>query len=301
MRRTGPQPAGAQRRSGAPPLSVPSGRGDRRRQLSQNFIRDPKVVATFLAALPKRPQGAAIEIGAGDGALTQALAEHFGSLTAWEIDPDMTQLARSRLPKASGVVIKIGDFLESPIVAHPFHLVGNVPFGITTRIVEWCLAAPALQTATVITQLEYGRKRTGDYGRWSKTTVMSWPEFDWRLAGQISRGSFRPVPAVDACVLSLSRRPEPLVSTADRQRWRRDVETGFIGFGGSLFASLSRHYSRRAMASAFTRAGLAHDTIVAFVHPNAWLTVFDALGQGSSGNYQARSAIRHLEASNRRA
>jgi 23S rRNA (adenine-N6)-dimethyltransferase len=250
-----------------------AGREQRRRTLSQNFLRDPRAIATFVAALPPPDGHEVIEVGAGDGALTEALADHFGALTAWEVDPDMADRTRRRLANRPSVAVEIGDFLRTPVPGHPFHLAGNLPFGITTPVINWCLEAPTMLTATVITQWEYARKRTGDYGRWSQTTVMSWPDVEWRLEGRIPRTSFRPVPAVDAAVVSIRRRPEPLIPPSDMTRWERDVRTGFRGVGGSLFASLSTLYPRKALAAAFSLAGVEQGTVVAFVHPDAWVSI----------------------------
>jgi 23S rRNA (adenine-N6)-dimethyltransferase len=251
--------------------------------LSQNFLRDQRAIAAFVAALPAPDGHEVIEVGAGDGALTEALAVHFGALTAWEVDPDMAARTRRRLAGRPSVAIEVGDFLASPVPDRSFHLAGNLPFGITTPVISWCLAARTLLTATVITQWEYARKRTGDYGRWSQTTVMSWPDVDWRLAGRISRTSFRPVPTVDAAVVSIRRRPRPLIPARDRARWERDVRTGFRGVGGSLFASLATLYPRKALAAAFSRAGVGQDAVVSFVHPDSWVSIFTETSGETSG------------------
>src|SRR4051812_13457202 len=51
-------------------------------------------------------------------------------------------------------------------LAEPFAAIGNPPYSLTSPVVEWCLRAPELVAATLLTQLEYARKRTGDYGHW---------------------------------------------------------------------------------------------------------------------------------------
>src|SRR5205823_11465676 len=106
-----------------------------------------------------------------------------------------------RLGGRAGVRVEAGDFLAARPPPRPFQVVGNVPFSITSDVVGWCLVAPALRSATLITQLEYARKRTGGYGRWSLVTVRTWPVFSWELRGRIPRQRFRPVPRVDAGVL----------------------------------------------------------------------------------------------------
>jgi 23S rRNA (adenine-N6)-dimethyltransferase len=155
--------------------------------------------------------------------------------------------------------------------------VGNAPFSLTAPIVEWCLRASRMTAATLITQLEYARKRTGGYGRWTQLTVSTWPQFSWQLAGTIARTEFRPVPRVDAGILRLARRSEPLIGRARLAAYRRLVQAGFSGVGGSVQASLRRSYPPDLVAAACGDAGVDRRTVVAFVSPDQWVQIFLAL------------------------
>ncbi len=156
-------------------------------------------------------------------------------------------------------------------------MIGNVPFSITASVINWCLDAAALDDATFITQLEYARKRTGDYGRWSLLTVRTWPLFSWELRGRISRYQFRPVPRVDAGVLKLTHRSRPLLPVSRMRAYERMVELGFTGVGGSLHASLSTRFPSSRVASALAAADVGTDLVVAFVDPSQWLCIFERL------------------------
>lgn len=263
----------------------PPSRGGRRRTLSQNFLRDDAARALFASALPDPDGLPGIEVGAGDGALTPTLAAHFGRLTAYERDPEMAARLRRRLSSRTGVSVVVGDFLSTPPPTDPCHLAGNIPFGITSGIVRWCLDAQTLRSATLITQLEYARKRTGDYGRWSQATVLSWPWWSWHLAGRIARSSFRPMPSVDAGVLALRRRPQPLLAATAAVAWERAVLRGFGGVGGSLHASLRALYPRARLDAAFAAAGIGQQDVVAFVHPDQWVTLVAALPAPRRGSH----------------
>ncbi|GAA1017247.1 23S rRNA (adenine(2058)-N(6))-methyltransferase Erm(O) [Acrocarpospora pleiomorpha] len=238
-----------------------------RRELSQNFLVDRHAVELMVKAA--RPSGLVLEPGAGAGVLTMALARAGARVVGYEIDPLLVAELRAR----TKLKIVKGDFTAVRPPSEPFAVVGNIPYSITSKIVDWCLGAPELTSATLLTQLEYARKRSGDFGRWSLVTVESWPWFSWELLGRIGRESFRPVPSVDSGILRIERRPEPLVD--DGEAWQKLVELGFSGVGGSLYASLNRHYN--GMGSAFARAGIARDTVVAFVHPDQWVTLFTSL------------------------
>jgi 23S rRNA (adenine-N6)-dimethyltransferase len=320
-----PEPGPASRVRRDPSRDRPrSARDQRRRELSQNFLRtDGVAAAQFLREVPADQGGLCLEVGAGEGILTERLAAMFDRVIAYEVDPAAAARLRTRLRAPgsgpgqpgsaqsgsaqpggaqsggaqsggaqsggaqsggaqsggaqSGVTVVVGDFLAARPPREPFQVAGNAPFSVTSPIVDWCLGASALTSATLITQLEYARKRTGDYGRWSLRTVTTWPQFDWELRGTIGRQQFRPVPRVDAGVLRVTRRPVPLIPAARMAAYQRFVETGFTGVGGSLLASLRRDYPAARLSAAFQAAGVSRATVVAFVTPAQWIELFRIL------------------------
>ncbi|MFB4281279.1 MULTISPECIES: ErmE/ErmH/ErmO/ErmR family 23S rRNA (adenine(2058)-N(6))-methyltransferase [unclassified Nonomuraea] len=242
-----------------------------RRELSQNFLVDRHAVALVVKAAA--PEGLVLEPGAGEGALTLALAEAGATVVGYEIDPRLAGRLASRTRDDPRIDVVRGDFTAARAPREPFAVVGNIPYSVTSKIVDWCLRAPALTSATLLTQREYARKRSGDYGRWSLVTVESWPWFGWRLGDTIGRESFRPVPSVDSAILRLERRPAPLVP--DRRSYQELVELGFGGVGGSVRASLKARYD--GVDAALAAAGVARDTVVGHVHPDQWVTLWGRL------------------------
>lgn len=244
-----------------------------RRAFGQNFLSDPAAVRHLVAAAGIEPDDLVYEVGAGRGRLTTELAQRCRRLIAYEVDPAMA----AALPRLPGLTVRTEDFLRAVPPAEPFGVVGNLPYALTSAVVDWCLRAPTLTSATLLTQLEYARKRTGDYGRWSRLTISTWPTVSWRLAGRIPRTAFRPVPRVDGGVLRITRRPVPLVQPAALPAYRRFVELGFTGTGGSLRATLARRYGDRRVHGALRAARLPADVPVGLVWPEQWLTLFRLL------------------------
>ncbi|MHC3469716.1 ErmE/ErmH/ErmO/ErmR family 23S rRNA (adenine(2058)-N(6))-methyltransferase [Streptomyces sp. 7R007] len=251
----------------------------RSRALSQNFLAD-RAVARRLArlAVPDgREAPLLLEVGAGKGALTEHLAPRCRRLHAHEIDPGLVPPLRARFRAAPHVRVVAGDFLAVRAPRTPFSVAGNVPFARTAAIVDWCLRAGALTDATLLTQLEYARKRTGDYGSWTLLTIRSWPCHEWRLVARVDRGCFRPVPRVHAGVIRIERRRTPLLEPAALASWRHLVELGFSGLGGCLHASLRRAHPARRVNAAFRAAGLDRRALVGEVAPEAWLRLHEVL------------------------
>lgn len=257
-----------------------SERDRRRRELSQNYLR-PAGAAQFLRAVSVDTGGLCLEVGAGEGILTERLAGKYRELIAYEVDPSLAGQLRDRVRGKAAVRVVIGDFLAARPPDAPFQVVGNAPFSLTSPIVDWCLNASKLTSATLITQLEYARKRTGAYGRWSLLTVSTWPRVRWELRGTIARAQFRPVPRVDAGILHISRRAEPLIPPRRLGAYQRIVRAGFSGVGGSLLASLRREYPADRLGAAFRAAGIDRATVVAFVSPDQWVELFRALDRAS--------------------
>lgn len=242
-----------------------------RRTLSQNFLADEHALDLVVKAA--RPDGLVLEPGAGEGVLTRALADAGARVVGYEIDPLLAGRLAALTRSDPRITVVRGDFTAARAPREPFAVAGNIPYSVTSKIVDWCLHAPGLTSATLVTQLEYARKRTGDFGRWSLVTVESWPWFAWTLGDVIGRESFRPVPSVDSAILRIDRRAAPLAGSA--RAWQDLVELGFSGVGGSLRASLRTRYD--GVDTALARAGVERDTVVGYVHPDQWVTIYDWL------------------------
>ncbi|WTD55183.1 ErmE/ErmH/ErmO/ErmR family 23S rRNA (adenine(2058)-N(6))-methyltransferase [Streptosporangium sp. NBC_01639] len=246
-----------------------------RRVLSQNFMVDPHAVHRVVEAAGSH--GLVLEPGGGEGALTLALAETCKEVISYEVDPRLAGRLASRTRDEDRITVVRGDFLGARVPREPFAVVGNIPYAITSKIVSWCLEAPSLTSATLVTQVEYARKRTGDFGLWSLLTVLTWPEYSWKLLGRVGRESFRPVPAVDSAILGIDRRPVALLAGEPLAGYHAFVEYGFAGLGGSLDASLRMRYPAHRVAAAFEAAEVRPGTVMAAVHPGQWLVLFDRL------------------------
>ena len=244
-----------------------------RRAYGQNLLSSASAVRRVVDAAAVKPDDLVYEVGAGRGRLTAALVGRAGRLVAYEVGPAMA----AALPRHPRLAVRAAAFLRAAPPAEPFAVVGNVPYALTSAVVDWCLHAPALTAATLLTQSEYARKRTGDYGRWSRLTVRTWPRYAWELAGHVPRTAFRPVPRVDGGILRLVRRDPPLVRPDALPAYERMVDLGFTGTGGSLHATLARRYGTRRASAAFRAARVGPDVPVGHVWPEQWLTLFRLL------------------------
>lgn len=189
-------------------------RDERRRSLGQNFLR-PDLADRLVAGAAFVPGDLVVEIGAGRGACTFALARHGVQVVALEKDPRWAQwlrreVARRGLGECVRVVCR--DALDYQMPRRPFRAFGSLPFGATTSILRHLLDDPSsgLLRADLIVQREVARKRSAT----PPTTLLSttWaPWWSFEMGRPIPASAFRPVPAVDAAVLRVARRIPPLL------------------------------------------------------------------------------------------
>jgi 23S rRNA (adenine-N6)-dimethyltransferase len=189
-------------------------RDERRRSLGQNFLRSEQAdqlvdSAAFAAG------DLVVEIGAGRGALTYALARRGVQVVALEKDPHWADSLRREVGRRhldGSVRVVRCDALDSRMPRRPYRVVGSLPFGATTAILRHLLDDPGscLVRADLIVQWEVARKRAV----MPPSTLLSttWaPWWSFEVVRRIPATAFRPVPSVDAAVLCVTRRDPPLL------------------------------------------------------------------------------------------
>lgn len=189
-------------------------RDERRRSLGQNFLRadwaDQLVDSAGFDA-----GDLVVEIGAGRGAFTYALARRGVHVVALEKDRRWADSLRREVVRRGldrTVRVVCCDALDYRVPRRRFRLIGSIPFGATTAILRHFLDDPDswLVRADLIVQWEVARKRAVlPPSTLLSTTWAPWWSFE--VGRRIPAAAFRPVPAVDAAVLQVTRRDPPLL------------------------------------------------------------------------------------------
>jgi 23S rRNA (adenine-N6)-dimethyltransferase len=178
-------------------------RDDRRRSLGQNFLH-PDWAERLVESADFQSGQLVLEVGAGSGVMTLALARRHVDVIALELDPVWARKLAGvvRGGDVSQVRVVRADVLTFPLPSRPFRVVGNLPFGATTATLRRLLADPRipLQRADLIVQWEVARKRSAiPADTLLGTTWAPWWEFE--LGDRIPSTAFKPVPRAEACHL----------------------------------------------------------------------------------------------------
>jgi 23S rRNA (adenine-N6)-dimethyltransferase len=194
-----------------------TGRDQRRRDLGQNFLVDDRLVARFLTAIEIQPGDLIVDIGAGAGALTLPLA--LAGARVWAIEPDRRWASRLLASAAgAGVAERVRvipcEVQRVRLPPTPYRVVANPPFALTTEVLALLLDDPERgpTRADLVLQQEVARKHATLPPTSLRTAAWA-PWWHFELGLRLDRAAFRPQPTVDARVLSIHRRPEPVLPT----------------------------------------------------------------------------------------
>ena len=202
-----------------------------KRRLGQHFLTDPRLLSRIADALAPTRSDTVLEVGPGRGGLTAALLARAGRVVAVEKDADFIPDLRARFPDAT---IVEGDALEVDwhAAAGPRFLVtGNIPYNITSPLIDKALEPPRPERTVFLVQLEVAERATArpatpEYGALS-VGVQAVARAERLFI--VPAGAFQPRPKVDSAVLRLVPLEEPLVNDAEVQTFRRLV-VGLFGF-----------------------------------------------------------------------
>jgi 16S rRNA (adenine1518-N6/adenine1519-N6)-dimethyltransferase len=203
------------------------------RALGQNFVVDPNTVRRIARLSGVGPDTSVVEIGAGLGALTLALAETGAHVTAVEIDRGLVPLLRAQV-EAQGVRVVEADALTvdwdellSSSSSTPndtsWAMVANLPYNVAVPVVLRALdEAPKVVSMFVMVQREVGERLAAEPGdeAYGAVSVKVAYHATARVVGRVPASVFVPRPAVESALVRIERRPvvavDPAVVPADR-------------------------------------------------------------------------------------
>ena len=233
------------------------------RALGQNFVADPNTVRRIARLAGLGVGDRVLEIGAGLGSLTLALAETGARVVAVETDRHVVPVLRA-VVEGAGVEVVEGDALRLDIpallAAHgeaEWSLVANLPYNVATPLVMRTLTeVPAVTRLLVMVQREVGERMAASVADDAYGAVSVRIAYFARaeVVGRVPASVFVPRPRVESVLVRLVRRDKPAVDpeVVSYERLDAVVRAGFAH---------RRKMLRRSLAGvvepgAFTRAGV---------------------------------------------
>ena len=252
-----------------------------KRRLGQHFLTDPTILTRIADALGAGPGDAVLEIGPGRGDLTQALLARAGQVTAIEKDRDLIAPLRQRVPHAR---IVEGDALElewAALVQPPYLVAGNIPYNITSPLLDKVLVPPRPTRIVFLLQKEVAERITAPAGtpQYGALSVGIQTAARAERLFTVPAGAFQPRPKVDSALLRIIPLAEPLVGDADRESFRALV-VGLFGFRRKQMLRALREFTdwdASRLSKVLAEVGIAEKARPEVVAPSEFVRLHRAL------------------------
>jgi len=218
-----------------------------KKSLGQHFLVDPLVIVRIIEALGPKPGETVLEIGPGEGVLTLPLVNSGADIVAVELDRRLAPRLADELSGRSNFRIFEADILAINPAAEGlarFALIGNLPYNITTPVMDWLLTYhESIDRAVLMMQKEVAQRVISPPGRRARSTisVLTSLYFDGQVVFEVPPDAFRPPPKVDSAVVLL-RRHHRHFDVGDLKGFERFVRFCFANKRKSLLNNLNAAY-----------------------------------------------------------
>jgi 16S rRNA (adenine1518-N6/adenine1519-N6)-dimethyltransferase len=230
-----------------------------KKKWGQNFLRNRGAVEKIVAAVQPQPDEVIVEIGPGEGVLTEPLLLYPNRVIAIEIDPELAHRLTARF--GDRLELRNEDALTTDFPSQPYRAVGNLPYNVGTPILRRAIADPLCRRAVFMLQKEVADRLTARPGdeAYGYLTLFTRLYAEPRTLMTLEPKSFYPPPKVRSAVVVLDPKPrdysappeqlEALISSSFRMR-RKKLVNNVTGF---------RELSRETAKAAIEAAALSED------------------------------------------
>jgi 16S rRNA (adenine1518-N6/adenine1519-N6)-dimethyltransferase len=219
-----------------------------RARSGQHFLTDPGILGRIVEALDPSEEDVVLEIGAGKGTLTLALASRVGRVIAIEKDPRLVSYLKKALSSAEWIVaprvsVVEGDALEldwhelaaelggaQPLAGKAgFKVAGNIPYYLTSSLIEKALMPPLPRVVVFLVQREVADRLRAAPGSKAYGALSAGVQVVSRVEKlfSVKAGAFRPRPRVDSAVVRMVPLEEPPLDPLEHDDFRAFVTALF--------------------------------------------------------------------------
>ena len=204
-----------------------------RKKWGQNFLADRNLLDKIVRTIDPKKSDSILEIGPGEGALTELIYPIVKEMVAIEIDPMLIEHLKNR-ESLKGLNIVHGDVLLQDIenlpVKNLVRVIGNIPYNITSPIIFWLIEQLHFwDDAFIMMQKEVAERLSAVVGTkaYGRFTVVTGAYLNMEYCFTIPPDVFIPKPKVDSAIIRFTKKENPLISDEKYMRFNKIVSAAF--------------------------------------------------------------------------
>ena len=196
-------------------------------RLGQNFLADPNLLDAIVRDSGVNAEDCVLEVGVGEGVLTERLAAICGRVQVIELDRGLEPFIRHVL-ETPNVEVIWADAVRYDLASldpPPTAMVANLPYAVATPVIMRSIfELPSIRAWSVMVQKEIADRLRAEPGSkiYGGPSVLAQLAGEVKMVRKVSRTVFRPQPRVDSAIVSIKR-----TGPGPDEKTRRVVRAGF--------------------------------------------------------------------------
>ena len=249
-----------------------------KKSLGQNFLRSKKVLAEIIRAGKVSMSDTVLEIGPGEGALSEKLLESGAKVIAVEKDDRLIDFLNEKFSKeiTSGQLLLIhGDILDLDLSSYglrtnSYKLIANIPYYITGQIFRKFLEGDIQPSKIVIlVQKEIADRIVARDGKESILSISVKAYGNAKKVIKVGRENFSPKPMVDSAVLMIDNISKDFFKNLDEKKFFEVLKTGFAHKRKVLIANL-KNLAKKDIKTIFADLKIPEKARAENLKPENW-------------------------------
>ncbi len=237
----------------------------KKKSLGQNFLKSESAISAIIDASSIVPSDVVLEIGPGEGVLTQQLVKLAGKVIAVEKDRRLIPFLTEKFAKE--ISASKLDFLEKDILEFdpnelsayklPYKVIANIPYYITGQILRMFLETSNQPVSmTLMVQKEVADRIVARDKKESLLSLSVKAFGEPRYIKTVKAGSFVPAPNVDSAILLIENISKERLVGVDEALFFKVIHAGFAHKRKQLLPNLSSIYKKEDILRAFEKLGI---------------------------------------------
>ncbi|MEN8252541.1 MAG: 16S rRNA (adenine(1518)-N(6)/adenine(1519)-N(6))-dimethyltransferase RsmA [Patescibacteria group bacterium] len=220
-----------------------------KKSLGQNFLKNESVISDIVESAELSSESVVLEIGPGQGVLTEKLAEVAGKVIAVELDDRLIPVLEEKFRETENIEIVHDDILKVNLFefsktynlkSKTYKVVANIPYYITAPIIRTFLESENQPSEIILmVQKEVAERLVAEPGEMSILAVSAQYYADVEYLFTVPREDFDPMPQVDSAIISLKVKNQKSKESKD---FFRTVKIGFSAKRKTLANNLANGF-----------------------------------------------------------
>ena len=260
-----------------------------KKSLGQHLLKSERAISKIVEAGDLVPDDAVLEIGPGEGVLTEKLLAVGCKVIAVEKDDALFEFLKEKFYKeikAGKLELVHDDILNFKLKIEHYKLIANIPYNITGAILKKFLGAKNQpKTMALLVQKEVAKRIIrrplgGSASKWGKESILSISVKAYgtpRYVETVKAGSFVPMPKIDSAIIAIENISKQFFQGFREDDFFKTLKTGFKSKRKKLSSNLSTIFGKNKIREVFQKLNLDDNLRAEDVGIETWGKLVSAL------------------------